>query len=74
MKYKHMESRRACVRLGRDRAVRQTARAVRQTAKKQVNVEDDGYAAELEDEYQPKPQKRKLWGSGRRTYSSLAPR
>ena len=67
MKYKHMESRRACASLGRNRAVRQMA-------KKHVDVEDDGYAAELEEEYQPKPEKKKLWGSGRRTYSSLAPR
>ena len=64
MKKKHMESRRNCSRLGRNRAI--TAR--------RIDVEDDGYSAELEEEYQPQPQKKKLLGSGRRTYSSLAPR
>ena len=64
MKRKHMESRRNCTRLGRNRAI----------TKRRIEVEDDGYNAELEEEYQPQPQKKKLSGSGRRTYSSLAPR
>jgi hypothetical protein len=66
---KHQDSRRACVKLGRSRALPKPAKKPVQN-----DGEDDGYVAELKDEYSPKPLKKKLWGPGRRPYSSLARR